>query len=37
MFYLDFEGNLLNNNIKSILYQLKNELPFLKILGSFKA
>lgn len=37
MFYLDFEGNLLNNNVKSILYQLKNELPFLKILGSFKA
>ncbi|MDW5299720.1 MAG: prephenate dehydratase domain-containing protein [Sedimentibacter sp.] len=37
MFYLDFEGNISNNNIKSILYQLKNELPFMKILGSFKA
>lgn len=37
MFYLDFEGNILNNNIKSILYQLENELPFMKILGSFKA
>lgn len=37
MFYLDFEGNISSNNIKSILYQLKNELPFMKILGSFKA
>lgn len=37
LFYLDFEGNILNNDIKTILYQLTKELPFLKILGSFEA
>lgn len=36
LFYLDFEGNILEPNIKSILNELKNELPFLKILGSFQ-
>lgn len=37
LFYMDFEGNILDDNIKIILNQLSNELPFLKILGSFKA
>ncbi|MFA9423495.1 MAG: prephenate dehydratase, partial [Sedimentibacter sp.] len=37
MFYLDFEGNISSNNVRSILYQLKKELPFMKIIGSFKA
>lgn len=37
LFYLDFEGNILDNGVKTILYQLTNELPFLKILGSFQA
>lgn len=37
LFYLDFEGNILNYDIKTILYQLSKELPFIKILGSFKA
>jgi len=37
LFYLDFEGNILDDKIKTILNQLKMETPFLKILGSFKA
>lgn len=37
LFYLDFEGNILDNNVKYLLSQLEDELPFLKILGSFKA
>ena len=36
MFYLDFEGNILNQEIRQILNNLKNELPFMKILGSFQ-
>lgn len=36
LFYLDFEGNILTYEIKEILNQLKNELPFIKILGSFQ-
>jgi len=37
LFYLDFEGNILNNDIKTTLYQLSKEIPFIKILGSFAA
>ncbi|MEL7648953.1 MAG: prephenate dehydratase domain-containing protein [Sedimentibacter sp.] len=37
MFYLDFEGNLANRHIQSMLTQLKTELPYMKVLGSFKA
>ena len=36
MFYLDFEGNLSDGRIKSMLKQLKTELPYMKILGSFR-
>lgn len=36
LFYLDFEGNLLNDDVLSLLNQLNIELPFLKILGSFQ-
>ncbi len=36
LFYLDFEGNILDKKVRTILYQLEQELPFLKILGSFK-
>lgn len=36
LFYLDFEGNILNGEIKAVFNQLKEELPFLKILGNFK-
>lgn len=37
MFYVDFEGNLCDKKIKSMLSQLKTELPYMKVLGSFKA
>lgn len=37
LFYVDFEGNILECNIKAILTQLENELPYLKILGSYRA
>lgn len=37
MFYVDFEGNLCDGKIKSMLSQLKAELPYMKILGSFKS
>lgn len=37
LFYLDFEGNILNNDVQTILHQLTEELPFIKILGSFEA
>ncbi len=36
LFYLDFEGNILTHEIKGILNSLKQELPFIKILGSFQ-
>lgn len=36
MFYIDFEGNILNYNVNAILYQLKKELPYMKVLGSFE-
>ncbi len=37
LFYMDFEGNILDESVNTILYQLEKELPFLKILGSFHA
>lgn len=37
LFYLDFEGSILDNKVAALLNQLEEELPFLKILGSFKA
>lgn len=36
LFYLDFDGNILDNAVLSILNKLKHELPYLKILGSYK-
>ena len=34
-FYLDFEGNIFEERIKSILLQLEHELPELYILGNY--
>ncbi len=34
-FYLSFEGNLQDESIQTILYQLKEELPFIKVLGTY--
>jgi len=36
LFYLDFDGNILDDLVLSILNKLKEELPYLKILGSYK-
>lgn len=36
LFYLDFEGNMLEPRVEAILRKLKNELPFIKILGNFQ-
>jgi len=35
LFYLDFDGNILNDCVLSILNKLEKELPYLKILGSY--
>lgn len=34
-FYIDFAGNLMEENTKALFYQLSEELPFVKILGSY--
>ncbi len=35
-FYIEFTGNLNDKPITTLLYQLENELPYIKIVGSFK-
>jgi|GEM_PF-1489694 len=35
-FYIEFTGNLNDRPITALLYQLENELPYIKIVGSFK-
>lgn len=37
LFYVDFAGNLMDGSIKALLFQLTEELPFLKILGSYES
>ncbi len=37
VFYVDFTGNLNEHPVQSLLYQLHEELPYIKILGSYKA
>ncbi len=34
-FYIDFEGNILNEDTRTMLYQLTQEFPVVRILGSF--
>lgn len=34
LFYVDFNGNLLSEDIRTMLYQLTQELPYVRILGS---
>lgn len=36
LFYMDFEGNILTTEIKTILDRLKKDLPYMKVLGSFQ-
>ena len=35
-FYVDFSGNLLEDNIRCLVYQLMEELPFVKLLGCYQ-
>lgn len=35
VFYIDFAGNLNDHSIKSLLYQLHSELPYIKITGTY--
>jgi len=36
LFYVDFTGNLKDVQIKALFYQLTEELPYVKILGSYE-
>lgn len=37
LFYVDFTGNLMDERIRALFYQLTEELPFVKILGSYES
>lgn len=37
LFYVDFTGNLKDNRIRALFYQLYEELPFVKIIGSYRS
>lgn len=37
VFYLDFTGNMRDHAVQSLLYQLHEELPYIKVLGSYQA
>ena len=37
IFYVDFTGNLKEERIRAMFYQLTEELPFVKIIGSYKS
>lgn len=36
IFYVDFTGNLLEHDTRALLYQLFEELPYIKLLGSYR-
>ena len=35
VFYVDFTGNLRDHAVQSLLYQLHEELPYIKVIGSY--
>jgi chorismate mutase/prephenate dehydratase len=37
LFYVDFTGNLKDGRIRALFYQLYEELPFVKIIGSYES
>lgn len=37
IFYVDFTGSLLDDGVRALLYQLHEELPYIKVLGSYRA
>ena len=34
-FYVDFDGNLLHQDTRALVYQMIQELPAVRVLGSF--
>lgn len=36
VFYIDFIGNLCNHTVRALLYQLFEELPYIKVIGSYR-
>ena len=36
VFYVDFTGNINDHAVRSLLYQLHEELPYIKVIGSYK-
>lgn len=36
VFYIDFTGNMREHRIQSLLYQLHEELPYIKVIGSYR-
>ncbi|MDO5142221.1 MAG: bifunctional chorismate mutase/prephenate dehydratase [Eubacteriales bacterium] len=37
VFYLDFIGNMRDHAVQSLLYQLHEELPYIKVIGCYRA
>ena len=37
LFYVDFTGNLKDDRIRALFYQLNEEMPFVKIIGSYRS
>ena len=35
VFYVDFTGNMRDHAVQSLLYQLHEELPYIKVIGSY--
>lgn len=36
VFYIDFTGNMKDHAVQSLLYQLHEELPYIKVIGSYR-
>lgn len=36
VFYVDFTGNMRDHNTQALLYQLHEELPYIKVIGSYR-
>ena len=34
-FYIDFDGNLLDQSVRTLIYQLSQECSFVRVLGSY--
>ena len=36
VFYVDFTGNMQDHAVRALLYQLHEELPYIKVIGSYQ-